>query len=141
MAALATVIALLFNGLSWTLPAGWHEVGPHVNALANPAPRLAAASFPVRPVRRDPNCGVENVRAQLPAEGAFVLLLEVRGPAGRLPRARVPFGPVRSHECFGRASVVHWTERGRSFLAVGLFGPAASRAQADALLDSLVVES
>jgi hypothetical protein len=134
-------------GLSWTLPAGWHDVDRRLNALASPVPQLAAASFAVRRVRRDPDCRLDRVRAQIPARGALVLLLEDREAAARLralarlPERRAAFGPPEAHECFGAASVVHWTEHGRSLMAVALFGRRAARGQANALLDSLVVRT
>jgi hypothetical protein len=61
------------KGLTWTLPAGRHDVDPRLNSLASPTPQLAAASFAVRRVRRDPDCRLDGVHAQVPRGGALVL--------------------------------------------------------------------
>jgi hypothetical protein len=63
----------------------------------------------------------------------------------RLPRRPAPFrlGRAGPLECFGHGTTVAWTEQGRALHAVVMLGPragAARRRQAEALLDSLVVQ-
>jgi hypothetical protein len=138
-------------GLAWSLPAGWRAVGPRLTALASPVQRLAAATFDLRQSRPDRDCRPDTARAQLPAHGALVLLLENRESAGS-PRtlAKLPPRPARfrlpaamNAECFGRGRMVWWTEQGRAFQAHVLLGRRAGparRQQVEALLDSLTVQ-
>ena len=138
------------EGLAWTPPAGWMPVSARLTALGQPVHRLAAATFDLRQRRPDRDCSPDTARSQLPADGALVFLLEDREAAAR-PKAlaRFPRRPVHfrldtpePHECFGLASVVRWTEQGRAFTAVAMFGERASRRrEAEALLDSLVVQA
>jgi hypothetical protein len=139
------------TGLAWSLPVGWRTVGPRLTALASPVQQLAAATFDLRQDRPDRDCRPDTARAQLPAHGALVLLLENREAAvsprtlaklsPRPSRFRLP--PAVNAECFGRGRMVSWTERGRAFQAQVLLGPRAGavrRRQAEALLDSLTVQ-
>ena len=137
------LIAALTN-LAWTLPAGWHGVGPRLTAVGNPAHRLAAATFPLQQSMPDPTCAPETARRQMPADGALVLLLESLEPATLPSRpARFRLGRPVNLECFGRGWTVVWAEQGRALQAVVMYGPRAGaerRRQAEALLDSLVVQ-
>jgi hypothetical protein len=139
-------------GLAWSLPAGWRTVGPRLTALASPVQQLAAATFDLRQTRPDRDCRLDTARAQLPAHGALVLLLENRESAVSPPAlAKLPPRPARFRlppavdaECFGRGRVVSWTEQGRSFQAQVVLGRpagAARRRQAETLLDSLAVQT
>ena len=137
------------GGLGWTLPSGWRDVGPRLTQLGEPAHRLAAATFDLRQDQPDGNCSPTTAHAQLPAHGALVFVLESRDWEGKRPRlpsrpARFRLPAASDHECFGRARVVWWGEKDRSLSAVVLLGRragAARRAQAEALLDSLVVQA
>ena len=139
------------TGLAWSPPAGWHAVSPRLTALASPVQQLAAATFDLRQARPDRGCRPETARAQLPAHGALVLLLEDRELAAyartlaKLPPrpARFRLPPAVNAECFGRGRMVSWTEQGRAFQARVLLGRRAGavrRRQAEALLDSLTVQ-
>ena len=91
-------------------------------------------------------------RAQLPAGGALVYLLEDREAEAR-PKGldHYPARPAhfrvaraRTYECLGLGAIVWWTEQGRAFQAQVALGPRAGvarRHQVEALLDSLVVET
>jgi hypothetical protein len=130
--------------LAWTLPAGWHDVSPRLTAVGNPAHRLAAATFPLQQTTPDRTCAPETARRQLPADGALVLLLESLEPATLPSRpARFRLGRPVNLECFGRGWTAVWTEHGRALQAVVMYGSRAGperRRQAEALLDSLVVQ-
>src|SRR4051794_14214443 len=111
--------------------------------------RLAGARFAGGGVKPDRARRPDELPGGVPGRGALVLRLEDGGAAAR-PRVlkRLPPRPTAfrlpaptTHECFGMASVVPWTEQGRAFSAVALFGRRAPRGPADALLDSLVVEA
>jgi len=130
--------------LAWTLPAGWSAVGPRLTAVGDPAHRLAAATFALRQTTPDRTCAPETARRQMPPDGALVLLLEnrefIKAPQ-RPPRFRL--GPRVNLECFGLGRTVVWAEQGRAVQAVVMYGPRAGaerRRQAEALLDSLVVQ-
>ena len=137
--------------LAWTPPAGWRAVGPQLTQVGEPAHRLAAATFDVRQTKPDHNCSPATARRQMPPDGALVLLLESRETSAR-PRAlaRLPRRPEHFRlgrpvnlECFGHGWTVVWREQGRALQAVAMFGPTAwpaRRRQAEALLDSLVVQ-
>jgi hypothetical protein len=150
-AATPTTTPVPAAGLAWSLPAGWRAVGPRLTALASPVQQLAAATFDLRQSRADRDCRPDTARAQLPAHGALVLLLEDREAAAspralaKLPprpgRFRLP--PAVNAECLGRGRTVSWTEQGRAFQAWVLLGRRAGamrRRQAEALLNSLTVE-
>ncbi|HEY6889656.1 MAG TPA: hypothetical protein VI300_17795 [Solirubrobacter sp.] len=138
-------------GLSWTLPRGWRPVRSQLTALVQPVHRLAAATFSLRQDKPDRDCGPDTARAQLPAGGALVYLLEDREAEAR-PRglAHYPARPkhfrvarARTYECLGLGAIVSWTEQGRALEAQIVLGPRANRErrrQVEALLDSLVVE-
>ncbi|MDA0161960.1 hypothetical protein OM076_16925 [Solirubrobacter ginsenosidimutans] len=139
-------------GLSWTLPAGWEPVRSQLTALVQPVHRLAAATFPLRQDAPDRDCGPETARAQIPAGGALVYLLEDREAEARPKRlAHYPARPrhfrvarARTYECLGLGAIVWWTEQGRALQAQVVLGPragAARRHQVEALLDSLVVQA
>jgi hypothetical protein len=138
-------------GLAWSLPAGWRAVGPRLTGLGEPVQQLAAATFDVRQLHPDRDCRPETARAQLPAHGALVLLLENRESAAspsalaKLPPrpARFSLPPAVDYECLGRGRQVWWSEQGRAFQAWVLLGPRAGserRRQVEALLDSLTVQ-
>jgi hypothetical protein len=138
-------------GLSWTLPGGWRPVRSQLTALVQPVHRLAAATFPLRQEAPDRGCGPETARAQLPAGGALVYLLEDREAEAR-PKGLDRFPPrpqhfrigrARMYECLGLGAIAWWAEQGRAFQAQVVLGPRASRErrrQVEALLDSLVVQ-
>lgn len=139
----------LFVGLSWTLPAGWQPAPPAPTAVIEPAPLLAAATFPLRQTRRDPGCAPETAARLLPRDGAIVWISESRDisprDAARVPArpARFVVGRPRSIECLGNGVSVHWREQGRVLSAWVLLGRdagVARRREAGALLNSLVVE-
>ncbi|MDA0183856.1 hypothetical protein OJ997_26355 [Solirubrobacter phytolaccae] len=141
--------AALFAGLSWTLPAGWQAVEPRSTAVIEPAPQLAAATFPLRQTERDDGCSPDTAQRRLPADGAVVWLVESRDitprALARLPQrpARFVIGRPQSVECLGHGAVVHWQEQGRALSAQVLLGREAGvarRREAAALLDTLVVE-
>jgi hypothetical protein len=145
------VLAFLAATLAWTLPAGWQDAGPQLTQLSEPRQQLAAATFDVRQPEPDHDCSPATARRQMPADGALVLLLESREAAAapralaRLPRRPAHFrlGRPVNLECFGRGRTVVWAEQDRALQAVAMFGPKAwpaRRRQAQALLDSLVVQ-
>jgi hypothetical protein len=144
LAAVAAMLAVA--DLAWTPPAGWRDVGPELTQLSEPRQRLAAATFDVRQTKPDHNCSPATARRQMPAGGALVLLLESREtPTAKLPKRPAHFrlGRPANLECFGRGWTVVWAEQGRALQAVAMFGPKAwpaRRRQAEALLDSLVVQ-
>jgi hypothetical protein len=151
LAVLASSAPADAQGLTWTLPAGWRDVAPQLTAVTEPRHQLAAASFDLRQSKPDRSCSPEAARRQMPRDGALVLLLESRETAAR-PRAlaRLPRRPERFRlgrpvnlECFGAGWTVVWGEQGRALQAVVMYGPRAGaerRRQAEALLDSLVVQ-
>jgi hypothetical protein len=126
-------------------------VREQLTALTEPVHRLAAATFELRQDAPDRRCRPDTAQAQLPAHGALVYLLESRETAGS-PRdlAKLPPRPNRfriprlgESECLGRGSIVSWREHGRALQARILLGSragAARRREAEALLDSLVVQ-
>ena len=135
---LATTAKIKVPGtFRWTLPSGWHEAGPRLTSITQPRQRLAAASFPLHQRRPDPGCSPDTARAQLPADGAVVLLLERRGEAGPPRPAHFRLPRPGNLECFGYGSTVSWRERGHEWQAVVLLGRHARRGPAETLLDSL----
>jgi hypothetical protein len=142
--AVLALLALTPSGLAWTTPPGWSAVEPGLTALGEPTHRLAAATFPIRQSKPDRTCVPETARRQMPPDGALVILLENEGTASVPPRP-APFRlrPRVTLECFGLGTTVVWAEQGRALQAVVLYGPRAGaerRRQAEALLDSLVVQ-
>jgi hypothetical protein len=85
-------------GVSGQHPAGWHRARTLTN-MAEPREVLALASYPLRGGDRAGECAPKKALADLPADGAFIWLLEYR-PArgdvwGDLPRSRFPPKPSR----------------------------------------------
>lgn len=68
--------------LSIRVPAGWHVLRGWLSDVIDPAPRVAAASFPARLSRHTCECGLPNV-VDFPRDGAFVFVGECLHPSHR----------------------------------------------------------
>jgi hypothetical protein len=135
--------------LSVRVPVGWHVLRGWLSDVTDPAPRLAAASFPARLSRHTCECGFPNV-VNLPRDGAFVFVWEyLHYP--RWDLARVASRPVRFHiaanggmrqTCDGSSDTLGFKDAGRVFQIEVYLGPGtgpALRGRVAAMLDSLRV--
>jgi hypothetical protein len=137
-------------GLSVVVSPGWHVLRGWLSDVTDPAPRLAAASFPARLSRRTCECGFPNV-VNLPRTGAFVFVWEYLHPTRR-GLARTPSRPHRFHlttdgkgrnTCYGPTDEFSFKDAGRVFQVEVYLGPGASaarRGQAATMLDSWLAE-
>jgi hypothetical protein len=142
LAAAAPAQAPAPNGVTWTLPPGWVAIDQQLTSVVEPRQQLAAASFPVRQTKRDPDCSPATARRQLPRDGVLVQLLESEGSAGPRPvHFRLRRSAIRPYECFGPGIIVNFRDHGRTFQAMVMAGAKARLAQAERLLDSLVVQA
>ena len=133
--------------LSIRVPAGWHLLHGWLSDVSNPAPRVAAASFPVRLSRHTCECGSPNV-VDFPRNGAFVFVWEYLHPSRRM-LTRAPRRPssfrLRAAEpqrftCQGPSDGFTFKEQGRYFQVEVYVGPGVApttRARMLAMLDSL----
>jgi hypothetical protein len=141
------------NGLAWTLPPGWFDVTQPLTGVVEPPQQLAAATFALHQSKPDRGCSPDMARRQLPPDGVLVQLVEHRDSAGVRARLRkLPPRPrhfrlhrraIRPLECFGPALNVPFRTRERAFQAFVMVGARVTRphlAQAERLLDSLVVQ-
>jgi hypothetical protein len=141
------------NGLAWTLPPGWFDVSQPLTGVVEPPQQLAAATFALHQSKPDRGCSPDMARRQLPPDGVLVQLVEHRDSAGVRARLRkLPPRPrhfrlhrraIRPLECFGPALNVPFRTRERAFQAFVMVGARVTRphlAQAERLLDSLVVQ-
>jgi hypothetical protein len=137
------------GGLSVRLPVRWHVLRGWLSDVVDPAPRLAAASFPARLSRRTCACGFPNV-VTFPRDGAFVFVWEYlhvshRGLV-RVPSRRGRFhlaagGGVRQ-TCDGSSDTFGFKDAGRIFQVEVYLGPrvgAALRVRVAAMLATLRV--
>jgi hypothetical protein len=131
------------------LPVGWHLLHGWLSDVTDPAPRLAAASFPARLSRHTCECGFPNV-VNFPHNGAFIFVWEYRRPTRR-GLARVPPRPAHfnleagtgvRHTCEGSTDSFGFKDAGRVFQVEVYLAPKAAparRAAVTAMLDSLRV--
>jgi hypothetical protein len=73
-------------GVSGRYPQGWHRARS-LTGFTEPREVLALASYPLRGGARAGECAPDTARADMPAGGAFIWLLEYRE---ELPRSRFP---------------------------------------------------
>jgi hypothetical protein len=137
--------------LSVRVPVGWHVLRGWLSDVADPAPRLAVASFPARLSRLTCECGFPNV-VNFPRNGAFVFVWEYLHPSRR-ELARTPSRPSRFHPaadrsvrktCDGSSDTFGFKDADRVFqleVYLGLAIRPAVRGQVAAMLDSLLVAS
>jgi hypothetical protein len=135
--------------LSLRVPAGWHVLRGWLSDVTDPAPRLAAGSFPATLSRHTCECGFPNV-IDFPRGGAFIFVWEYLHPSRR-EFARVPSRPVRFHlaaggarrqTCDGSSDTFGFKDAGRVFQVEIYLGPRvgpALRGRVVAMLDSLRV--
>ena len=144
-------------GVAGMLPKGWHRARA-LTSLVVPREVLALASYPLRGGSRAGECAPASAREDMPADGAFVWLLEYRPLRGDvwadLPRERFPPRPDRFElrradlergvSCFpspGRMTT--FRAAGRPFQLLVAFGepaPDERLAQVRDVLDSLRFE-
>jgi hypothetical protein len=137
--------------VSVRVPASWHVLRGWLSEVIDPAPRLAAASFPARLSRHTCECGFPNV-VNFPRDGAFVFVWEYLRPSRR-GLARVPGRPVRFYlaagggvrqTCDGSSDTFGFKAAGRVFQVEVYLGPGVGRSlrgRVAATLDSLRVTS
>jgi hypothetical protein len=128
-------------GLSDRLPGGWRIVEARPTSVVDPRQLLTVATFPLRQSRPDPNCAPRTARAQMPADGALVQIVEYtrRLPARlprRPPRLELPRRPVEL-ECTGLGYTVEFAEHGRRLQAVALVGARAGERRRQEILELL----
>jgi hypothetical protein len=146
-------VTLPDKGLAWTLPPGWRDVAQQLTGVSEPPQQLAAATFALRQTKPDKDCSPSTARRQLPPDGVLVMLLESRDAAGVRARLRnFPPRPrhfrlrhrdIRPYECLGPGINLLFRAHDRAFYAMAMVGPRAPRsrlAEAERLLDSLVVQ-
>jgi hypothetical protein len=138
------------NRLSVRVPSGWHVLHGWLSDVIDPAPRLAAASFPARLSRHTCSCGFPNV-VNFPHGGAFIFVWEYLRSFSRRALARVPGRPTRfqlgdgggvRQTCDGSSDTFGFKDAGRVFQVEVYLGPGAGRAlraRVVAMLDSLRV--
>jgi hypothetical protein len=133
--------------LSIHVPPGWHALHGWLSDVANPAPRLAVASFPARLSRQTCECGSPNV-VHFPRTGAFVFVWEYLRPSRRMlagvrrrpPAFRLTAAEPRRLTCRGPSDAFTFKDEGRYFQVEVYLGPAvsaATRTRMLAILDSL----
>ncbi len=137
-------------GLSIRVPPGWHALHGWLSDVVDPAPRLAAASFPARLSRHTCACGFPNV-VKFPRQGAFIFVWEYLHPT-HLQLARTPARPARFQvtdgsgvhlTCYGPSDTLVFKDDGRVFQVEIYIGPTNAsplRSSVAAALDSLHVE-
>jgi hypothetical protein len=131
------------RGVSATVPAGWHaRVG--LTRLGFPREVVAVASFPLR---RGGSCGPDRAHADMPSDGALILVLEYRPARGSVWRdgtRRSAFAPRPAHlrlprraqqtfECFGTGHLLRFRDADRPFQVMVALGPRASDARRQAV--------
>jgi hypothetical protein len=134
-------------GLTIRLAPGWRLVQRRLTPLIDPAPRLALATFHVKPTRHLCVCETPNVR--VPRGGAFVIVWEWLRPTPSALRRLYPPRPARFtvtqnnphwFECAGPSWGTLFRAAGRAFQVDVYLGPAAdpsTRARIAAMLESL----
>jgi hypothetical protein len=133
--------------LSIRLPEGWHVLHGWLSDVTDPAPRLAAASFPARLSRQTCACGFPHV-LHFPRNGAFVFVWEYLRFSARtlasIPRRPARFlltaAKPRRFTCTGPSEGFDFKEHGRYFQVEVYLGPAvgaATKTRLLAILDSL----
>lgn len=145
------------NGLTVELPQGWQAADESLTpALRDPRERLAVATFPLRYRATGCNNMPSSALADIGPRDAFVTLQERGVNPGSdwqgFPPRPEHFGPL-PHDASEASACVrdphftdHWiwfTDGGRHFhllVAIGTQASAATRKQAWAILDSLVVD-
>lgn len=139
------------NGITLEVPSGWSVTGFSVDVTPR---RLAAASYDVRPVDVEGDCGGQAAIQRLPRDGAYVLLIDYGtfnvdrdDFSADLPTSGrdEPFRKERfaEFECFGPSYLFRFVVRGRSLQAHLGIGPDATedlRAEAVQVLTSITVE-
>jgi hypothetical protein len=138
------------RGVSAQVPPGWHaRVG--LTGLGYPREVVALGTFPLR---RGGGCRPDRARADMPADGALIFMLEyrpARGPvwtngirrAGFPPRParlRLPHGTPESYECFGRGYLLRFRDADRPLqvmVALGAKVTLARRRGVERVLDGL----
>ena len=144
-------------GVAGAHPEGWHRARALTN-LVVPREVLALATYPLRGGSRAGECAPASAREDMPADGAFVWLLEYRPLRGDvwadLPRERFPPRPdtfelrrtdlERGVSCFpGPGRMTTFSAAGRPFqllVALGERAPDERLAQVRDVLDSLRFE-
>jgi hypothetical protein len=132
--------------VSVRVPVRWHVLRGWLSDVADPAPRLAVASFPARLSRRTCACGFPNV-VNFPRDGAFVFVWEYLHPTRR-ELVGIPSRPTRFHlaadarvrlTCAGSSDTYAFQDAGRVFQVEVYLGPDAGPAlrRAAAMLASL----
>ena len=122
-----------------------------MTAFAEPREVLAVASYPLRAGAEAGECAPDTARADMPAGGAFIWLLEYREvlPAARFPERPPAFhlegGELDEHvSCFpGPGYSTTFRAPGRQFqLLVAFGGPPTDRRlrEVEAVLNGLVIE-
>jgi hypothetical protein len=137
-------------------PAGWHHARG-LTRLADPREVLALASYPLRGGGSAGECAPDTARADMPADGVFIWLLEYRPARGDvwadLPRSRFPPKPATfglsaadlaaGVSCFpGRGWSTLFRAAGRPFQLLVAFGGQPSPARlgdVESVLDGLEV--
>ena len=142
--------------VSAQLPDGWQWIQRPVNGVTEPAQALAASSFPVADdVPPSRGCSPNSILDQMPADGAFVQVVEsTQGPGDadhpqlrKYPRRPASFRLddryFATYECSGRSYNISFRDHHRAFQAFVWLKPnrvdPQIRAQAIDLLDSLQV--
>ena len=137
-------------GVSGRHPPGWHRERA-LTGFVEPREVLALASYPLRRGAKAGECAPDTARADIPADGAFVWLLEYRSgvPIDRFPERPRPFRLDRERlddqvSCFpGPGSSWSFQAAGRRFQLLVAFGGRPSESllrEVEAILNALELE-
>jgi hypothetical protein len=142
------------NGISVSLPHGWHLLAPPITSLSYPLDRMLLTSYPAR---RGGDCAPTRAAAALPPTGALIYLLEYGATAGTPlsrpsgmafpPQPRtfaLRAGDRANYECWTTPTyLLRFRAAGRLFqlqVALGARVAVARRAQVLRILDSLKIQ-
>jgi len=135
------------RGLAIVHPTEWRLYPHALTQTVSARDQMALGTFRLDQRRPDPGCTPRTALRARPRGGGFLYLFEYRG-LNRRQLARFPVRPAalrlprssyRPYECLGQSWMVRFRDEGRAFQA-HVYGPAARRRQALAILDSLRVQ-
>jgi hypothetical protein len=129
------------EGVSIQAPLDWHLVEDPVPGLSHPSILFDMASY-YQPPAPSSGCAPEAALRDLPSDQVLSWLSEYQSPPDSLdfaPRADpFPLENLASYECVGRLGyLTTFRDQGRYFQLMAVFGPNASDALRQSVIDSL----
>jgi hypothetical protein len=134
------------RGLHLVHPSAWRVYEQTLTQAISTRDQIALGTFALHQKAPDSNCTPTTALRSRPPKGGLIYMYENEG-LNRTELARVPPRPARlrlprssyaPYECFGPSWRVDFRDGGRAFTA-HVYGPAARRREALAILDSLRV--